>query len=105
MNVVDGDTIDVSGIFRIPRIKLVGVNTLERGEKGYKAAKEFVNKTCLGEEVKFDVDDEEQYDSHYRIFAVIYHNETNLNENLVREGYAEVMYIPPSEFDSREWEG
>jgi hypothetical protein len=23
---------------------------------------------------------------------------------MVREGYAEVMYIPPSEFDSREWE-
>jgi endonuclease YncB( thermonuclease family) len=31
--------------------------------------------------------------------------ETNLNEKMVREGYAEVMYIPPSEFDSREWEG
>jgi hypothetical protein len=22
---------------------------------------------------------------------------------MVREGYAEVMYIPPSEFDSSEW--
>ena len=35
--------------------------------------------------------------------AVVYVNETNLNEKLVREGYAEVMYIPPSKFDSREW--
>ena len=26
-----------------------------------------------------------------------------LNEKMIREGYAEVMYIPPSEFDSREW--
>ena len=35
---------------------------------------------------------------------LVYVNETNLNEKMVREGYAEVMYIPPSEFDSREWE-
>jgi hypothetical protein len=27
-----------------------------------------------------------------------------LNEKMVREGYAEIMYIPPSEFDSRKWE-
>ena len=46
----------------------------------------------------------EQYDSYYRIPAVVYVNETNVNEEMVREGYAEVMYIPPSEFDSREWE-
>jgi len=46
------------------------------------------------------VDDKRQYDPHYRILAVVYVNDTNLNEKLVREGYAEVMYIPPSEFDS-----
>jgi micrococcal nuclease len=37
--------------------------------------------------------------------TVVYVNGTNLNEKQVREGYAEVMDIPPSEFDSREWEG
>jgi endonuclease YncB( thermonuclease family) len=82
----------------------VGINTPEIGEDGYEKAKEFVNKTCWGEEVKLDVDGREQYDSHYRILAVVYVNETNVNEKLVREGYAEVMYISPSEFDSREWE-
>jgi micrococcal nuclease len=73
------------------------------GEAGYEEAKEFVNKTCWGEEVKLDVDDKKQYDPHYRILAVVYVNDTNLNEKLVKEGYAEVMYIPPSEFDSCEW--
>jgi micrococcal nuclease len=104
-NVVDGDTVDVSfNICGIQRIRLVGINTPEIGEEGYEEAKEFVNKTCWGEEVKLDVDDEKQYDTYYRILAVVYANETNLNEKMVREGYAEVMYIPPSEFDSREWE-
>jgi endonuclease YncB( thermonuclease family) len=50
------------------------------------------------------VDDEKQYDPYYRLLAVVYVIETNLNENMLREGYAEVMHIPPSEFDSREWE-
>jgi len=45
-----------------------------------------------------------QFDPYYRILAVVYVNDTNLNEKLVREGYAEVMYILPSEFDCREWE-
>ena len=35
--------------------------------------------------------------------AVVYVNDTNLNEKLVKEGYAEVIYIPPSEFYSRKW--
>jgi micrococcal nuclease len=55
-------------------------------------------------EAKLDVDDETQYDSYYRLLAVVYVSETNLNEKMVKEGYAEVLYIPPSEFDCREWE-
>jgi micrococcal nuclease len=102
-NVVDGDTIDVRfNIYGVQRVRLVGIDTPEIGEEGYEEAKEFLNETCMWEEVKIDVDDKEQYDSYYRILAVVYVNETNLNEKLVREGYAEVMYIPPSEFDSLE---
>jgi micrococcal nuclease len=104
-HVVDGDTVDVHfNIYCIQRVRLVGVNTPEIGEEGYEEAKEFLNKKCMWEEVKLDVDDERQYGPYYRILAVVYVNDTNLNEKLVKEGYAEVMYIPPSEFDSREWE-
>jgi endonuclease YncB( thermonuclease family) len=92
-------------IYGIQRVRLVGINTPELGEDGYEEAKEFVNTTCWGEEVKLDVDYKKQYDPHYRILVVVYVNDTNLNEKLVKEGYAEVMYIPPSEFDCREWEG
>ena len=79
---------------------------------GYKSSQErkeaeerVFNETCMWEEVTLDVDDEKQYDSYYRILAVVYVNGTNLNEKMVREGYAEVMYFPPSEFDCWEWEG
>jgi len=59
----------------------------------------------LYDEVKLDVDDEKQYDSYYRILAVVYVNGINLNEKMLKEGYVEVMYIPLSEFDCREWRG
>ena len=102
-NVVDGDTIDVSfNICGIQRIRLVGIDAPDMDEEGYEEANEFVNETCMWEEVKLDVDDEKPYDSYPRILAVVYVNGTNLNEKLVREGYAKVMYIPPSEFDSLE---
>ena len=105
-NLVDGDTVDVSfNIYGIQRVRLVGINTPEIDEEGYEEAKEFVNKTCWGEAIKLDVDDMKQYDPYYRILAVVYVNGTNINEKMVREGYAEVMYIPPSEFDPYEWNG
>ena len=58
----------------------------------------------MWEEVELDVDDKGQNDTYYRILAVVYVNETNLNDKMVRDGYTEVIYIPPSEFDSRECE-
>nr|QNO55126.1 hypothetical protein MNNOGLJF_00040 [Methanosarcinales archaeon ANME-1 ERB7] len=104
-NVHDGDTIDISfGIYGIRRIRLVGVNTPELGTQGGEEAKEFVNKTCLLEVIEFDVDDDiKQYDPYCRILAVIYVNSTNLNKELLRKEYAEIMHIPPSEFKPSEW--
>ena len=103
-NVIEGDMVDVSfDIYGIRRIGLVGVNTPEMGERGYEGAKEFVNKNCFGEVITLDVDDKRQYDPYYRILAVVYVNDTNLNEKLLREGYAEIMYIPPSESNPYEW--
>jgi micrococcal nuclease len=102
-NVVDGDTVDVHfNICGVQRVRLVGIDAPEIGEEGYEEANAFVNRTCIGEEFKLDVDDMRQYDTHKRILALVYVNGTNLNEKMVKEGYAEVMYIPPSEFDSRE---
>ena len=66
-------------IYGIQRVRLVGINTLEIGEEGYKEAKEFVNRTCWGEAIKLDVDDMKQYDAYYRILAVVYVNGANIH--------------------------
>ena len=101
-NVVDGDTIDVEGI---GRIRFVGVNTPERGHAGYSEAKDFVKSLCLSKTVYLDIDDAKHYDKYGRTLAVIYVDNINVNAELLKRGYAEVMYIPPSEFDPYSWAG
>ncbi|BDZ70525.1 thermonuclease family protein [Methanobacterium petrolearium] len=98
--VIDGDTIDVEGV---GRIRFVGVNTPERGESGYWDAKNFVKNKCLGKTVGLDIDDAKNKDKYGRTLAVVYVDGENLNQELLREGYAEVMYIPPSEFNPYRW--
>lgn len=99
-HVVDGDTIDVEGV---GRIRLVGINTPERGESGYQNATDFVKSMVLGKKVSLDIDDSKHYDKYNRTLAVVYINNMNLNAELLKRGYAEVMYIPPSEFNPYSW--
>ena len=98
--VVDGDTLDVDGV---GRIRLVGVNAPEVGEPGYQKAKDFVKSKCLGKVVGLDIDDAKHYDKYGRVLAVVYIGDTNVNAELLKRGYAEVMYIPPSEFNPYSW--
>lgn len=98
--VVDGDTLDVEGV---GRIRFVGVNTPERGEPGYQEAKDYVKSMCLGKTVYLNIDDEKQHDKYGRVLAVVYAGNININQELLKRGYAEVMYIPPSEFNPYSW--
>jgi len=98
--VVDGDTIDVEGV---GRVRFVGVNTPERGQSGYQTAKDYVTSICLGKTVGLDIDNAKNKDKYDRTLAVVYVNGVNLNQELLKKGYAEVMYIPPSEFNPYSW--
>ncbi len=98
--VVDGDTIYVEGV---GKIRFVGVNTPERGVDGYKVSKNFVAKFCKNKVVGLDIDDCKNQDKYGRTLAVVIVDGKNLNEILLKEGLAEIMYIPPSEFNPHNW--
>ncbi len=100
--VVDGDTIYLSNG---KKVRLVGVNTPEKGTAGYKASKNFLSKLCLNKEVGINVDDKKYTDKYGRTLAVVIVDGKNLNEMLLKEGLAEIMYIPPSEFSPYTWAG
>jgi micrococcal nuclease len=100
LKVVDGDTLDISGV---GRVRLVGVNTPEQDQPGYMEALTFLEETCLGLDVSVDIDDRSPKDHYGRILAVVYVGEENINSLLLRSGHAEVLYLPPSEFDPNTW--
>lgn len=99
--VVDGDTIYVSGV---GKVRFVGVNTPERGVEGYNTSKNFVKKLCLDKTVSLDIDDSKNKDKYGRTLAVVIVDGKNLNQILLDEGLAEIMYIPPSEFNPYSWQ-
>jgi len=106
--VIDGDTVVFQGG---EKVRLVGINTPEippHEEPGGIEAKEFVENLCPpGTEIGLDVDDLCPTDYYGRTLAVVYLKVdgvwVNLNMKLLRGGYAEVLFIPPSEFNPYEW--
>jgi endonuclease YncB( thermonuclease family) len=101
-NVADGDTITVEGV---GKVRLVGVNTPEKGVSGSDASTYFTKKLCLNREVSLDIDDSKHSDKYGRTLAVVIVDGKNLNEMLLKEGLAEIMYMPPSEFYPYDWAG
>lgn len=98
--VVDGDTIYLDNG---EKVRFVGVNTPERGVEGYIASKNFVQKLCLNKKVGIDVDDSKHTDRYGRTLGVVIVGGKNVNEMLLKEGLAEIMYMPPSEFYPYDW--
>ena len=105
--VVDGDTLDITttndGVSETFRVRLVGVNTPEKNADGYLTSKHFVEKLCLNQNIGINIDNEKEKDKYGRTLAVVIINGKNLNHILLEEGLAEIMYIPPSEFNPHEW--
>jgi micrococcal nuclease len=102
--VVDGDTFWVDDGSSIgEKIRLIGVDAPEsrrngKKEIGYygKEAKEYLTNLLTGKKVilEFDVG---RYDQYHRTLAYVYLEDgTFLNAELVKQGYAMVMTVPPN---------
>ena len=96
---VDGDTLKLAGG---ERVRLIGVNTPEsvdprRPVQAYgKEAAAFTARLVKGREVRLE-SDVEKVDRYGRTLAYVWLADgTFLNAVLVREGYAQVMTIPPN---------
>jgi micrococcal nuclease len=100
--VVDGDTLEINGI----RVRLSLVDTPERGQPGFKEAKEFVSSLCLGNKAELDVDDGQRRGDRYgREIGIVYCNGVNINEKLMKGGFARIIpeYCDISEFSEESW--
>ena len=87
--VIDGDTLEMhSG----ERIRLLGIDTPERGEFLYEEASDRLSELVLGKYVRLESDAVER-DAYGRLLRYIFINNTLVNYVLVKEGYAEI-YLP-----------
>lgn len=99
-SIVDGDTIYID---YKEKIRFVGINIPEIGQKGSLEAKQYVSDKIMNKQIYLDVDNKNFKDQYGRTLAVVFIEGENLNKELLCEGYAEVMYIPPSEFNPNQW--
>ena len=92
--IIDGDTIHCEPV---GRIRLIGMDTPERGQKpfGPAATAALTEMTPIGSliEVEFDVERTDRYD---RILGYLWANGELVNWQLVREGWALIAIYPPN---------
>jgi micrococcal nuclease len=101
-HVVDGDILDINDI----RIRLSLVDTSERGQDGYKEAKDFVKDLCLDKKGEVDIDDGQRRGDRYgRDIGVVYCDGINLNSALMKNNLARIYtdYCDISEFSNKKW--
>ena len=90
--VIDGDTIDIQDG---SRVRLLGINTQEKGQFYYDEATERLKELVLDQEVCLERDktDTGRYG---RLLRHVFLGERNVNLLLVEEGYANVYYVSPN---------
>ncbi len=90
--VIDGDTVIVEGGYSV---RLLGIDTDERGEPCYEEAKEYLEDLVLGREVRLERD-EEDVDKYGRCLRYIFVDGKNVNLELVRKGLAVARFYLPN---------
>jgi len=85
--IIDGDTI----VSNKTSIRLLGINTPERGEKYYQEAKEFLEGLLLNKTVKLEFG-KDKYDKYDRLLAYVFLDEENINLKLIEKGFANYYF-------------
>lgn len=92
--VIDGDTVELA---EVGSVRLIGIDTPERGECGFEEATEFSQERLGDRRVRYVVGEEER-DPHGRLLAYVYDPEGRMhNLELAEAGYAEALTIPPND--------
>jgi len=87
IRVIDGDTFE---IYSGESVRLICIDTPEKGEGGYDLAKEFLEGLVLDKEVRLEKDVSET-DKYGRLLRYVWVDEVFVNKEIVKEGYGEVF--------------
>ncbi len=96
--VIDGDTIVSNG-----SIRLLGINTPERGELYYDEAKAFLESLVLNKSVQL-IYVGDKTDKYRRTLAYVFLDGKNVNEQMIENGYANYYFYDSRDIYSEELE-
>lgn len=99
-SVIDGNTLVADG--RI-RIRLAGIKAPEKDEELGIEATDFLKDLVKDQEVLFMPDGKNPKDAYGRLRGVIYLKSTNINIEMLKNGYAQVYPVYPSSIDTESW--
>jgi len=97
--IIDGDTIETD----IGNIRLLGINTPERGEFYYEEAKDYLKSELLNKTVELEFTGD-RYDKYNRTLAYIFLNNVNINIKIVEAGFANYYFYEGRDKYSNELE-
>ncbi len=90
-HIVDGDTFDIASG---ERIRMIGIDTPERGEYFYKEASTRLEELIGGKEVIL-IKDVSETDRYGRLLRHVYYNGVWINKQMIDEGFAKLATFPP----------
>lgn len=90
--VIDGDTVELSNG---EKVRLIGINTPEKGQPYFKEAKDALEKLILEREVRLELDIAAK-DMYGRTLGYLYVDNEFINQDMIESGYAVVDTVPPN---------
>lgn len=92
--IIDGDTIEALVDGEVESIRLIGIDTPERGDDGFQEAADALTELLSDGEIRLerDVTDRDRYG---RLLAYVFVGDFFVNEIMVREGWAVAHRYPP----------
>lgn len=92
--IIDGDTIEVSFNGKTEKVRLIGIDTPEKGMPYFDEAKAKTKELCFFKDVRL-VKDVSERDKYGRLLRYVYVENLFVNAELVKQGYANVYTYPP----------
>ncbi len=90
-HIIDGDTMIISGG---EHVRLIGIDTPERGEPYYREATQQLRELIEGKNIRMEKDVSER-DRYGRLLRHIYVGDLWVNAEMIRAGYARFVTFPP----------
>ena len=90
IEIIDGDT------FRLTTgdtVRLVGIDAPELSQPGGLLSREYLAHLLLGKPITLEKGSEDR-DKYNRLLRFVYINDLCINEEMIRQGYAEARYLP-----------